>query len=152
MVFSVDLHLIRCRYPRGRALDLLNRLNKYFEKRVTIPRIRRGEHQEKETLINEEGLLFARHLRDEKPTWHPRIVELSAQRLSEKGVLEIEKIPQEQQSLLTSPHHIKMVVQHAPRAVNVGMVQYLLSCQTQDLLTQYMSIYHNGFTIGIGNQ
>jgi CRISPR-associated protein Cas1 len=57
--------------------DLLNRLNKYFEKRVKIPRIRRGEHQEIETLISEEALLFAKYMRDEKPTWDPRIVELS---------------------------------------------------------------------------
>jgi CRISPR-associated protein Cas1 len=56
--------------------DLLNRLNKYFEKKVAIPRIRRGAHQEIETLISEEALLFAKYLRDEKPTWHPRIVEL----------------------------------------------------------------------------
>jgi hypothetical protein len=52
-------------------------LDKYFEKKVTIPRVRRGEHQEIETLIGEEALLFAGYLRDEKPTWHPRIVSLS---------------------------------------------------------------------------
>jgi CRISPR-associated protein Cas1 len=45
--------------------DLLNRLDKHFGKRVAIPRIRRGEHQEIETLINEEALLFAKYLRDE---------------------------------------------------------------------------------------
>jgi CRISPR-associated protein Cas1 len=56
--------------------DLLNRLNKYFETRVEIPRIRRGEKQEIETLINEEALLFARYLREEIPTWNPRIAEL----------------------------------------------------------------------------
>ena len=57
--------------------DLTNELNRYFEKRVTIPRMRRGKHQEIETLINEEALLFAKYLRGEKLTWHPRIVELS---------------------------------------------------------------------------
>jgi len=57
--------------------DLLNRLNKYFEKRVAIPRMRRGEHQEIETLISEEALLLAEYLRDEKSTWIPRIVALS---------------------------------------------------------------------------
>ncbi len=57
--------------------DLLNRLNKYFEKKVTIPRIRRGEHQEIETLTGEEAFLFAKYLRDEKPAWSPRIVALS---------------------------------------------------------------------------
>ena len=53
--------------------DLLNRLNKYFEKRVTIPGIRRGEHEEIETLINEEALLLARYLRNEIQEWNPRI-------------------------------------------------------------------------------
>jgi CRISPR-associated protein Cas1 len=57
--------------------DLLNRLNKYFEKKVTLPRIRRGEHQEIETLINEEALLFAAYLRNEKSAWRPRITDLS---------------------------------------------------------------------------
>lgn len=60
-----------------KSKDLFNRLDKCFEKRVAIPRMRRGEHQEIETLISEEALLFARYLRDEKPTWRPRIVELS---------------------------------------------------------------------------
>jgi CRISPR-associated protein Cas1 len=57
--------------------DLLNRLDEYFERRVAISRMRRGEHQEIETLISEEALLFAMHLRDERPTWRPRIVALS---------------------------------------------------------------------------
>ena len=57
--------------------DFLNRLNRYFETKVTIPRIRLGARQEIETLIGEEAFLFAKYLRDEKPTWHPRIVELS---------------------------------------------------------------------------
>jgi len=57
--------------------EFVNRLNRYFETRITIPRIRRGDHQEIETLISEEALLFARYLRDEKPTWQPRIVTLS---------------------------------------------------------------------------
>jgi hypothetical protein len=56
--------------------DLLNRLNKYFEKKVCIPRIRRGKRQEIETLIAEEALRFAEYLRDEKPSWNPRIVDL----------------------------------------------------------------------------
>jgi len=56
---------------------LISGLNKYVETRVAIPRIRRGEHQEIETLISEEALLFAKYLRGEKPTWRPRIVVLS---------------------------------------------------------------------------
>jgi CRISPR-associated protein Cas1 len=61
--------------PKNR--ELLSRLNNYLEKKVAIPRIRRGEHQEIETLINEEALLLAKYLRGENPTWVPRIVSLS---------------------------------------------------------------------------
>jgi hypothetical protein len=55
--------------------EFLDGLGRYFETKVTIPRIRRGQHQEIETLINEEAFLFAKYLRDEKPSWRPRIVE-----------------------------------------------------------------------------
>ena len=44
--------------------------------KVEIPRIMRGEHQEIETLINEEALLFAKYLRNERKEWIPRIVAL----------------------------------------------------------------------------
>lgn len=57
--------------------ELINRLNRYFERKVQIPRIRRGERQEIETLIGEEALLFTKHLRNEKRIWTSRIVELS---------------------------------------------------------------------------
>jgi CRISPR-associated protein Cas1 len=50
-------------------------LNQHFENKITIPRIRRGTQQEIETLINEEALLFAQYLRNEKPSWIPRIVD-----------------------------------------------------------------------------
>jgi CRISPR-associated protein Cas1 len=59
------------------AKDMMNRLNSFFETTVEVPRVRHGNKQTLETLINEEALLFAKYLRDEKPTWHPRIVELS---------------------------------------------------------------------------
>ena len=49
------------------------RLNDYFRTKVDIPRIMRGECQEIETLINEEALLFAKYLRNEKKDWLPRI-------------------------------------------------------------------------------
>ena len=49
-------------------------LHAYFRHIVEIPRIMRGDRQEFETLINEEALLFAKFLRDEKETWNPRIV------------------------------------------------------------------------------
>jgi CRISPR-associated protein Cas1 len=57
--------------------EYLKKLNAHFQSKVEIPRIRKGEHQEIETLINEEALLFARYLRDERSTWTPRIVSLS---------------------------------------------------------------------------
>jgi hypothetical protein len=53
--------------------DFLNKLNRYFEAFVDISRIKVGERQTIETLINEEALLFAKYLRDESETWSPRI-------------------------------------------------------------------------------
>jgi len=41
------------------------KLNKYFESKVEIPRIRAGKRQTIETLINEEALLLAKFLRNE---------------------------------------------------------------------------------------
>jgi len=51
-------------------------LNQHFETKIDIPRIRKGKKQEIETLINEEALLFAEYLRNEKPSWNPRIATL----------------------------------------------------------------------------
>jgi CRISPR-associated protein Cas1 len=48
-------------------------LNKYFTSYVEVPRVRRGKRQEFESLINEEALLFAKYLRNEKEDWTPRI-------------------------------------------------------------------------------
>jgi len=48
-------------------------LNEYFQSKVTLPRIRMGKNQEIETLINEESLLFAQYLRNEKKESNPRI-------------------------------------------------------------------------------
>jgi CRISPR/Cas system-associated endonuclease Cas1 len=53
---------------------LMRSLNEFFKTKVEIPRIRMGKTQEIETLINEEALLFAMYLRDEKHTWSPRII------------------------------------------------------------------------------
>jgi len=52
----------------------MEKLNRFFQTVVEIPRIMRGEKQELETLINEEALLFAKYLRDERDNWIPRIV------------------------------------------------------------------------------
>jgi hypothetical protein len=53
--------------------DFTAKLNDYFEAYVDIQRIRVGERQTIETLINEEALLFAKYLRNEKKEWIPRI-------------------------------------------------------------------------------
>ncbi len=53
--------------------SLLNELNDFFETRIKVKRIRNGEHQTIETLINEEAQLFARFLRNELKSWIPRI-------------------------------------------------------------------------------
>jgi CRISPR-associated protein Cas1 len=54
----------------------IKELNKHFTSYVNIARIKVGEKQEIETLINEEAFLFAKYLRGERPTWIPRIAEL----------------------------------------------------------------------------
>ena len=56
--------------------SLVKNLNQHFKNIVTIPRIRMGKRQEIETLICEEALLFAQHLRNETQTWIPRIAKL----------------------------------------------------------------------------
>jgi CRISPR-associated protein Cas1 len=57
--------------------DFLSSLDRYFETKVSIARIRRGRKQEIETLISEEAMLFAKYLRNERTSWIPRIVALS---------------------------------------------------------------------------
>lgn len=56
------------------AKDMMRKLNSFFESTIEIPRVRHGNKQTVETLINEETMLFAKYLRDEKPNWLPRIV------------------------------------------------------------------------------
>jgi hypothetical protein len=51
-------------------------MNRYLQSMVQIPRVRMGEQQEIETLVNEEALLFAMYLRRERETWIPRIANL----------------------------------------------------------------------------
>jgi CRISPR/Cas system-associated endonuclease Cas1 len=53
--------------------NLIKSIEKYFEKTVDIPRIRKGKRQTLDTLINEECSLLAMFLRDEKSEWIPRI-------------------------------------------------------------------------------
>jgi CRISPR-associated protein Cas1 len=53
--------------------ELTDQLNRYFESQIDIPRIKRGQKQEIETLIFEEALVLAEFLRKEKDDWKPRI-------------------------------------------------------------------------------
>jgi CRISPR-associated protein Cas1 len=55
--------------------EILKELNKFFENRVAVKRLRNGDHQTLETLINEEAQLFAKYLRGETKTWVPRVCE-----------------------------------------------------------------------------
>ena len=58
---------------RAKTHDLLKTLDLYLKTKVSIPKIRMGQQQEIEILVNEEALLFAQYLRNEKQTWTPRI-------------------------------------------------------------------------------
>lgn len=53
--------------------NFMKNLYKYFQMKVEIPRIRVGKRQEVETLLNEEALLLAKYIRDERQNWIPRI-------------------------------------------------------------------------------
>jgi len=53
--------------------ELMQSLDGLFESKVEIPRIRHGNRQTLETLINEECYLLAKHLRNEMSSWKPRI-------------------------------------------------------------------------------
>lgn len=53
--------------------DFVKALNQYFQSMVRVPRVRMGEQQEIETLINEEALLLGMYLRNEKKEWLSRI-------------------------------------------------------------------------------
>jgi CRISPR-associated protein Cas1 len=48
-------------------------LNRIFSGMVEVPRIKHGSRQTLETLINEEALLLAKFLREEKEEWVPRL-------------------------------------------------------------------------------
>lgn len=60
----------------ARTREMLKRLNRYLEGMVEVPRIRMGNRQTIETLINEEALLLAKFLRDQQGSWAPRTVDL----------------------------------------------------------------------------
>ena len=66
--FSVNRKGKRQYLMKEKNEEFLKKLNKLFTNKVEIPRIRVGERQEIETLINEEAFLFAKYLRGERPT------------------------------------------------------------------------------------
>jgi hypothetical protein len=65
------IHL--CEYEADSLAEVLNTL---FESEVYIPRIRYGKKQTLDTLINEEALLLAKYLRNEKEKWIPRMANI----------------------------------------------------------------------------
>jgi hypothetical protein len=52
-------------------------LDMFFVSSVEIPRIKVGKRQTIDTLINEEALLLAKYLRNEKKKWNPRIANIN---------------------------------------------------------------------------
>jgi CRISPR-associated protein Cas1 len=71
--FSVNRLGKRQVLNREKTKELTQRLNDYFERKVEIPRIKHGNKQTIETLINEEAMLLGKYLRNEIQTWKPRI-------------------------------------------------------------------------------
>lgn len=53
--------------------EMMKRLENHFETIVEVPRIKFGNQQNLETLIDEEASLFAKFLRNENKKWNPRI-------------------------------------------------------------------------------
>lgn len=52
---------------------LIQKITYIFKTEVDIPRIRHGKKQTFETLINEEELLLAKFLRNERKEWKTRL-------------------------------------------------------------------------------
>ena len=55
------------------AKDLMKKLDSFFESKVEVPRVKHGKRQEIESMLNEEAMLPAKYLRNEKTQWIPRI-------------------------------------------------------------------------------
>jgi len=58
----------------SKTRELIKELYDLFDSMIQVPRIRIGRRQTVETLINEEALLLAKFLRNEREKWTPRIV------------------------------------------------------------------------------
>ena len=52
--------------------ELMTMLEVNLKSTVELPRIKVGKKQSIGTLINEEALLFAKYVRNEKGNWNPR--------------------------------------------------------------------------------
>jgi hypothetical protein len=52
---------------------MIKELEGFFESKVEVHLIRHGDRQRIETLINEEALLLAKYLRNERQKWIPRV-------------------------------------------------------------------------------
>ena len=61
---------------KRKTRELMRKLHDYFRLKVRVPRVKWGDKQEIESLINEEAFLLARYLRNERKNWIPRIVKL----------------------------------------------------------------------------
>jgi hypothetical protein len=48
-------------------------LNAFFDSMVYVERIKTGNRQTVDTLVSEEALLVAKHLRKERHEWNPRL-------------------------------------------------------------------------------
>jgi hypothetical protein len=58
------------------ADSLADDLNAFFDRMVSVERIKVGDWQTVDTLISEEVLLSARYLRHEKKDWIPRLPDI----------------------------------------------------------------------------
>lgn len=73
--------------------DLIKKLEILFETNVEVPRIKVGNRQTIETLINEEVLLFANYLRQERQSWTSRIVQMPSTKSKEIKTPEDKHLP-----------------------------------------------------------
>jgi len=58
----------------GKTREFMALLDDFFDSMVAIPWMKHGNKQSIVSLINEEGLMLAGHLRDERKKWIPRIL------------------------------------------------------------------------------
>ena len=54
----------------------MKKLTMFIESKVEVPRLKVGKKQTIETLVNEEALLFAKYLRNERQAGIPRTIKL----------------------------------------------------------------------------